>query len=194
MAFKSHNLSRRKGFTLAEFLIYIGIFSVVSTILYGILTDVMDANSRETSANEITSQLNTVLSTVQTYVKGSSQIEVYQDVNHLASATTSGSYLMVRTLATSTDPTCIYLSNGTVKLAIGPDSLHKSECTGQAADLTTSKIVANSLTFMVAQQAGGHAFVQVDAQLSNNTADPKLVVSKAIKSVIGRVSAATFDS
>ncbi|MCL5006993.1 MAG: hypothetical protein M1153_02535, partial [Patescibacteria group bacterium] len=42
--------------------------------------------------------------------------------------------------------------------------------------------------------AGGHAFVQVDAQLSNNTADPKLVVSKAIKSVIGRVSAATFDS
>ncbi len=184
----------RRGFTIAELLIYLGIFSAVSMVLYGVLSNVMESNSRESSANELTSQLNTVLSTVQTYVKGSSQIEVYEDANHLSSATTSGSYLMIRTLATSTDPTCIYLSGGVIKLAIGPDPLHKSECTSQTTDLTTSKAVANSLTFMVAQQAGGHAFVQVDARLSNNTTNPKLVVSKNIQSVIGRASAATFDS
>lgn len=149
---------------------------------------------RETSANEITSQLNTVLATVQRQVKDSSQIEVYQDASHLTFATSSGSYLMLRTLATSTDPTCVYLSNGVIKLAVGPDPLHKSECTNQTTDITTSKVVANSLTFTVAQQAGGHAFVQIDAELSNNTSNPKLAVSKEIQSVIGRASAATFDS
>ncbi|MDE2144396.1 MAG: hypothetical protein KGJ01_00250 [Patescibacteria group bacterium] len=194
MAIKSHNFSRNRGFTITELLIYLGIFGAVSAAFYGILSNVMETNMRETSANEITSQLNTVLATVQRQVKDSSQIEVYQDASHLTFATSSGSYLMLRTLATSTDPTCVYLSNGVIKLAVGPDPLHKSECTNQTTDITTSKVVANSLTFTVAQQAGGHAFVQIDAELSNNTSNPKLAVSKEIQSVIGRASAATFDS
>jgi hypothetical protein len=182
------------GFSIAELLIYLGLFSAVALVFTGILTEVVDTNARNSSSNELVSQLNTVLAVVQKYVKESSQIEVYQDSAHLSSPTTTGSYLMIRTGSSSTDPTCIYLNGGAVKLAVGPDALNKSECTSQATDLTTNKVVADSLEFMVASQVGGHAFVKVDARFSANTANPRLAISKEISSAIGRANAAVFDS
>ncbi|MDE2099843.1 MAG: hypothetical protein KGL39_21500, partial [Patescibacteria group bacterium] len=166
----------------------------MALVFTGILTEVVDTNARNSSSNELVSQLNTVLAVVQKYVKESSQIEVYQDSAHLSSPTTTGSYLMIRTGSSSTDPTCIYLNGGAVKLAVGPDALNKSECTSQATDLTTNKVVADSLEFMVASQVGGHAFVKVDARFSANTANPRLAISKEVSSAIGRANAAVFDS
>lgn len=182
------------GFSIAELLIYLGLFSAVALVFTGILTEVVDTNARNSSSNELVSQLNTVLAVVQKYVKESSQIEVYQDSAHLSSPTTTGSYLMIRTGPSSTDPTCIYLNGGAVKLAVGPDALNKSECTSQATDLTTNKVVADSLEFMVASQVGGHAFVKVDARFSANTTNPRLAISKEVSSAIGRANAAVFDS
>ena len=190
----SSKSARPKGFSIAELLIYLGLFSAVALIFTGILAEVVDTNARNSSSNELVSQLNTVLAVVQKHVKDSSQIEVYQDSAHLSAPTTTGSYLMIRTGSSSTDPTCVYSSGGAVKLAVGPNALNKSECTSQTTDLTTNKIVADSLEFMVASQAGGHAFVKVDARFSVNTVNPRLAISKEISSVIGRANAAVFDS
>ncbi|MDE2099939.1 MAG: prepilin-type N-terminal cleavage/methylation domain-containing protein, partial [Patescibacteria group bacterium] len=49
------------GFTLVELLIYIGIFSVVAGLVLGILNSTIRSNQAEVANNEVTTQLNTVL-------------------------------------------------------------------------------------------------------------------------------------
>ncbi|MDE2101255.1 MAG: prepilin-type N-terminal cleavage/methylation domain-containing protein, partial [Patescibacteria group bacterium] len=51
----------QKAFTLVELLIYIGIFSVVAGLVLGILNSTIRSNQAEVANNEVTTQLNTVL-------------------------------------------------------------------------------------------------------------------------------------
>ncbi len=185
---------KRKGFTLVELLIYIAIFSVVGGIMLGILSRSIRSNQAEVASNEVTSELNTVLTTIQNQVTQSSNLEVYQDLNHLISSTSTGTYLELRMSSTSTDPTCIYLNNNAVYMVQGQTNpSNAAQCNASdASPITTSQVVVNSLAFTKITIAGGHASVSISAQVTYNTTNPEFAISKTLQSAIGRVSAATF--
>ena len=184
----------QKAFTLVELLIYIGIFSVVAGLVLGILNSTIRSNQAEVANNEVTTQLNTVLTDIQNQVNQSSNLEVYPSVTNLASPTSTGSFLKLRMSSTSTDPTCIYLSSSTVYMAQGPDPSNASQCNqANATALTTSQVLANNLTFTQITVPGGHASVSISLQITYNSSNPAFAISKTLQSAIGRVSAATFD-
>ncbi|HUY69863.1 MAG TPA: type II secretion system protein, partial [Candidatus Tyrphobacter sp.] len=136
---------RTSALTLVELLIYVAIFAIVAGLFVSILTTTVQSNNQEVAANEVTGQLNFVLSTVQRLVQNSSQVEVYASLAQSTStnATTTGSFLKIRTNSTSTDPTCVYLSSGTVWETTGPTPNASSTCNlSNAVALTTSKVVA----------------------------------------------------
>ena len=185
----------RNGFTLVELLIYIGIFSVVSGLVLGILNTTIKSNQAEVANNEVTTQLNTVLTDIQNQVNQSSNLEVYPSVTNLASPTSTGSFLKLRMNSSSTDPTCIYLASSTVYMAQGPDPTNASQCNqANATALTTSQVLANNLTFTQITVPGGYASVSVSLQLTYNSSNPAFAISKTVQSAISRVSSATFPS
>jgi len=160
----------------------------------GILNSTIRSNQAEVANNEVTTQLNTVLTDIQNQVNQSSNLEVYPSVTNLASPTSTGSFLKLRMNSSSTDPTCIYLASSTVYMAQGPDPTNASQCNQSSATaLTTSQVLANNLTFTQITVPGGHASVSISLQITYNSSNPAFAISKTLQSAIGRVSAATFD-
>ena len=189
---------RRKAFTLIELIIYVGIFAIAAIFLTNILIITLRVQTKESSTNAVNKQLNFVLDTVQRLVRSSSEIECVDLTNNICNTNTVGSYLKLRFEDTQKDPTCIYQVGDTIKLAEGSDPANKNRCTSditKISDLTNPNQVKNVfIQFTKSEVPGGHALVQVDASMTYNSTNPQLVVTRSISSVIGRVSAATFDS
>lgn len=175
----------RRGFTLLETLLYLAIFAIVGASLFGILTNVLRVTTKEVSGDEVSSQLQFAMGTITRLVKDSSAIEI--------STSTATTLLKLRMPLASQDPTCVTVVNGALKLAQGPDSFNKQNCTATTTDLTTNKVVVDSILFKKNEFPGGHDQVAVDMQLSN-IATGANKISRALRSGISRASAATFDS
>ena len=170
---------------MIETLLYLAILSVVGALMTGILTNVVRINIQETSGNEVTSQLNSVMQNINSLVRQSSYIEI--------ATSTTVTTLKLRMYDKAKDPTCIYVENNVIKLAQGPDSVNPQNCASATSDLTTSKVTANRLNFQKITYYPGHDTVSVDIQLSYNSTNPQAQISRALQTTIGRVSAATFD-
>ncbi|EKD23892.1 MAG: cell wall surface anchor family protein [uncultured bacterium] len=174
-----------RGFSLLETLLYIAIFAIVGGSLFGILTNVVRVSTTQVSNDEVTSQLQFAMETVTRLVRESSAIEI--------ATTTATTTLKLRMANPLKDPTCISLSGGVLKLAEGPDAFQAQNCTAATTNITTDNIVVDTAFFKRIEFPGGHDQVAVDLQFSNlGTGAGK--ISRALRSGISRVSAATFDS
>ncbi|MBI5306279.1 type II secretion system protein [Candidatus Wolfebacteria bacterium] len=185
------------GFTLIELLIYIGIFSIVSGLMTGILTTTLKINQRESSSGEVISQLNFVIQTIQRLTKESSAIIVNStstDYDNDGILGTPQTRLVLRmkdsddSVLTNRDPIAIYISSSTIKMSEGRGAYQR------ISDLTNSRVLADQLQFIKYIQYPGHDTVSVDIQLSYNTQNPQAKASRNLHTAIARVSAATFDS
>lgn len=165
------------GFSLAELLIYIGIVGVVSGMLVGILSTVTKTQVQESAKNEVTDQLNFVMSTIQRLVRDSSLIEL--------NAGTATSTLELRMNTLANDPTLVYLSGGQVYVQQG---------TGAAQSISSDKVNIDSLQFKKFSQAPGKDIVQVDLSISEVQQAGGQTISRALRSAFARVNAAVFDS
>lgn len=174
-----------KAFSLIELLLYMAIFVTAAGIFTAILVNVMKVSTNETSSAEVAMQLNSVMQTINRLVKESSNIEI---------ATSTVSTLKLRMNEQAKDPTCVYVSDGIVKLAQGPDVVNPQNCASNASDLTTSKVNADNLQFKKLTYYPGHDQVIIDIQMSYNSPNPEARISRALHSAISRVSAATFDA
>ncbi len=171
------NIRSKKGFTLMEVLIAVGIFAITGGMMASILLISAQSNQHNTASSEVTSQLNFVMQTVGRLVRESSNIEI--DSN------SSTSTLKLRMSDPTKDPTILTVSNQAITLQEG---------TSSASLITNDKVVVDSLSFTRQSQYPGHDTVSVDLGMSFNTANPKTKVSRTLNSAIARVSAATFDS
>ncbi len=169
-------LTKNEGFSLVELLIYIGIIGVVSGMLVGILSTVTKTQVQESAQNEVTDQLNFVMSTVQRLVRDSSMIQMDSGV--------ATSTLQLRMSALANDPTLVYLSNGQVYVQQG---------TGAAQSITSDKVNVDSLQFKKLSQPPGRDIVQVDLSVSEVQPAAGQTISRALRSAFSRVNAATFD-
>ncbi|MBI5147972.1 MAG: prepilin-type N-terminal cleavage/methylation domain-containing protein [Parcubacteria group bacterium] len=167
----------QKGFSLVELIIYIAIFAVVAGAGVGILTIVLRVQSREMSSAEVVQQANFVMQTVQRLVRESSLIEM--------TAGGSETVLKLRMKDAAVDPILISSDGIAVYLKQGA---------GATTTLTDSQVKVDELFFRKYQNPGAHDGVTVDLSLSYNTENPQQMASRTLRSVIARVSAATFDT
>ena len=171
---------------MLELLVYIAILAVVVGFIVTIFITTTKISSRESSSTEVTSQINYVSQTIQRIVKEASVIDIPAGI--------STSTLKLRTASLTTDPTCIYLSSGTIKIAQGAFPADSENCIPASTDLTSSKVVVDNLTFTKLTSYPGHDSVAFEIQMSANNSSTENRSTKVLKSSIARVSAATFDS
>lgn len=191
---KSYKLqANQKGFTLVELLVYVGIFSIVSVFLTGILITTLRVQDKNVSGNEVNSQLNLVLQTTQRLVRESSLIEdVFEgtspsyDSNGDLSNPCTSSYCSVqlRMENESLDPTIIRADSSTKQVYLKQGS-------GTEEPLTNDRVMVDSLIFTKNEIPGAHATLQIDATISYVGETEE---TKTARAVVARVSAATFDS
>lgn len=179
-------LKNKYGFTLVEVLIYVVIFAIVAGLSTGILLILTRVNQQQSASAEVTDQLNFIMQRIQYLVKQSSNIEIP------AGITTST--LKLRMENPSQDPTCLSLIGGVVKLAQGPDSVNRQNCTSVTSDLTSSRVVVDTFNFQKFIQYPGHDTISINIQMTYNSNNPQSQIQRTLQSAIARVSAATFDS
>lgn len=172
-----YNKHSKNGFSLAEILIYTGILAIVGTLFSGILITVTKVQNRQTASNEVNSQLNFILQTIQRLVRDSSLIEI--------TAGSPAASLKLRMQDPIKDPTIISLSGKKALIQEG---------SSDPTSLTTDSVNVDLLQFIKFSNYPGHDTVQVDLTISYNTQNLERNFSKSLTSAIARVSAATFDS
>lgn len=184
--FTQHHFKKNgAGFTLVELLIYTAIFIVAAGLLTSVLVITTRVENTEIVSTQVGQELNLVLDTVQRLVKDASLVEkVYEGATETNPCATFCS-LKLRMKDSTLDPTVIRSTATAVYLKQGANP---------ETTLTSNHVVINNLKFTKFDIQGGHATVQVDASLTYNSTNPALQISKTLRSAVGRVSAATFDS
>ena len=191
----------RKGFSLIELLIYVGILGVTSTLLIGILTTSTRVQVHEVSLAEVGNQANFVLQTIQRLVRESSLVEEANQGDNLDTSGVEVSYLKLRMKDDAKDPTCVsLLSDGVIYVTQGSAGI-AGNCKEALATnaIITDKVTTPTgdpagLSFNLVQNAPGKDLVEVGLTLDFANAPPGGQYSKTLSTAIGRVSAATFDS
>ncbi len=170
------------GFTLVEILIYTGIFAIISSLLTGILVTFTRIDASQNATAEVGSQANFVLSQIRRLTAASSAFEV-RDI-------AGQKELWLYSRGYTTNPTKISL------VVISPTEkyISLSEAGGPATPLTTSRVLADSLSFAKYGNPPGPDVVSVDMSLSYNAGSPAESHTRNFRTAIARVSAATFDT
>lgn len=208
------NFMTKNGFSLFEVIIYVAILAIVSGLFVGILSTSTRVQLREAASNEVGTQLNFVLQTIQRLVRESSNIEFagsgdnpdtfVPDVTNI----TEAAYIKLRMPKSADDPTCIAwvtYPDKSITLTQGAQSgagnEHKCKnpvlVDGLIVDgLISKKVGVSPSGFVITKFTNypGHDSVQIDLTLEYNTTNPQSVFQKKLTTAIGRVSAATFDS
>ncbi|MBN2197805.1 tail fiber domain-containing protein, partial [Candidatus Wolfebacteria bacterium] len=179
------NKSNIAGFTLMEIIIYIVIFTIIGGFSTAILLNIVQVQQRESASSELAGQMNFILQTIQRLVRSASNIEIEAGANT--------SILKLRMADSAKDPTCIFLTDGIIKISEGPDESFVN-CSANAVDLTDDKIIVENLNFKKFTSYPGHDSVSVDIQLTYNNEKLDSVIERTLQTSISRISAATFDA
>lgn len=166
------------GFTILELLIFAAVLTLIVVAFITILVTLTRVQVRQTAAGEVNQQSQFLLQTIQYYVERSSLV----DLNGNAATST----LKLRMTASSSDPTYLYLSAGTVYL--------KETDGGTAQPLTSSRVTVSDLLFTKREHQYAPDSVSAAFTVAYNTSNVAEQFSQTLNTAIARVSAATFDS
>lgn len=161
---------------------YCVIFAVSAIFLTSILTVATKSQLRQISQQSVNEQLSFVSATIQRLVREASVIE--------NDAGISSSALVLRMASSSRDKSFIYASGTALYLEEGS----QAPKTGIALPLTNDKVALKDFLITKYEVPGGLAVVNADVTLDYQSPNPQARFSKSLRSAIGRVSAATFDS
>jgi len=143
----------QKGFTLIEFILYIGIVGIVLLVVGAIGLNVLFGKAKLTAIEEV-SQISRF-----TMEKIADGVRNAQAINSPAQGA-SASALSLQMASSSKNPTVFDLSSGVVRI---------TEDTGSAVDLTSSEVVVTNLQFSNISYPGtpGTVRIQMTAKPSN---------------------------
>ncbi len=170
-------LQQRKGFSLAELIIYLGILGISAGIFGGMLNTITNTQISEFNQNEVSGQLNFAIQTIQRYVRTASIVQGDSGV--------SSSTLVLQMPTTAQNPTTIYLQNNRIYVTQG--------ASGTPLAITNDKVSIDNLEFRRFAQPASKDVVQIDIAISQQSAGGTRI-SRSLRSAITRVNAAAFDS
>ncbi len=189
---------KRSGFTIIELLVYIAILLVVMGLFVGIIGTSTRVGITESSANEVSNQLNFVVQTIQRLVRESSAVIVNSsspcnlsnDSDVLGAPGTCLKIRMKDSTSAGRDPIYIW------KDASGNILEQEGNVSPIVNTLTTSKVTSlnNSLLFTKLTNYPGKDIIGINLTLNYNSGNPQAKLQRTLNTSIGRVSAATFDT
>jgi type II secretory pathway pseudopilin PulG len=162
----------RKGFTIIELLVYIGIFSVVVVAFVTIFISIVRVQSNQSSEVEVESQVQFVLQQIQYYVEQSNLIDLPLDT-----ATTT---LVLETASSSENPTTLTLASGTlyVQQTVG----------GSLQALSSQQVTISNLSFTRHTNGTSPDSLSVGFTLSYNTSNTEQTFSQPIETSIAALN------
>ncbi|MFA7201573.1 MAG: hypothetical protein WC099_01060 [Candidatus Paceibacterota bacterium] len=170
-------LQQRRGFSLAELIIYLGILGISAGIFGGMLNTISTTQIAEFNQNEVSGQLNFAIQTIQRYVRAASIIEGESGI--------PSSTLVLQMPVAAQNPTSISLQNNRIYITQG--------ATGTPLAITNDKVSIDNLEFRRFAQPASKDVVQIDIAISQESAGGKRI-ARSLRSAITRVNAAAFDS
>lgn len=173
-----YNISMsRKGFSLIELLVYVAIFVMSSVFLVSMFIIFTRIHVRQSSLNEVNSQVSFVNDVIQRLVRSSSVIGT------AAGAATST--LTLRMASSTVDPTLVYFEGGVIYLREGED---------EPIALTSSPLAVDDFSVTKYENEGGYSFVRFDLAVHYDAESEGAKFRRTLSSAVSRASAATFDS
>ncbi len=170
-------LKNRKGFSLAELIIYLGILGISTGILGGMLNTITTTQVSEFNQNEVSGQLNFAIQTIQRYIRGASIIQGDSGV--------PSSTLVLQMPIAAQNPTTLYLQNNRIYVTQGTS--------GTPQVITNDKVSIDNLEFRRFAQPASKDVVQIDIAISQQSNGGQRI-ARSLRSAITRVNAAAFDS
>ncbi len=170
-------LQQRKGFSLAELIIYLGILGVSAGIFGGMLNTITVTQVSEFNQNEVSGQLNFAIQTIQRYVRAAS---IVQGDSGVPSST-----LVLQMPTAAQNPTTLYLQNNRIYVTQG--------ASGTPLAITNDKVSIDTLEFRRFAQPASKDVVQIDIAISQQSNGGQRI-ARSLRSAITRVNAAAFDS
>ncbi len=191
--------NNQRGMTLIEILVFVAIFTLISTAFVSILLVVLQVQNRETSRAEVNRQSQFLVHLIQRYVEESSLIETENVINDVGGVLTAvpTSTLVLR-MASSSDYNSstdtftpfprvhIYLDNGVVYMKEGDDAAPQA--------LNSDRVIVDRLEFVRRSNPDSLSTVDVTLALHFKTNNIQRQFSQLIQTAIARVNAASFDS
>lgn len=171
-------MSDRRGVTLLELLVFLGIFAIIIVSFMGVLVVVNRVQIRQSASLEVGQQSQFLLQAIQYNIERSSLVEMTTDF--------VTSTLKLRVSSSTVDPTYIYLSGGRVYL--------KETDVGIPQPLTSTRVNVTNLTFTKRANVPSKDSVAVSFTVEYATNNAQQQSSQSFTTAIARVSAATFDS
>lgn len=168
--------NNRKGFSLAELVIYLGILGISAGIFGSVLTSISTTQIDEFNQNEVSGQLNFAIQTMQRLIRTSTAIE--------GESGTPMNTLVLQMPNDAQNPTTIYVENNRLYFTQGTN--------GIAQAITNERVSVDSLEFRKFARTGAKDIVQIDLALSQTQPDGKRI-ARSIRSAVTRVDAAAFD-
>lgn len=163
-------MSKRKGFSLIEILIYTAVIGVIGMLLNGILLALVRIQNNQVSSTEVNQQINFVIQNVQRLVRSSSGINM---------ATNIPSDTLTLTMTNpDKSPTLIYVSESKAYLKEGSSS---------AVPLTTPDVNVTQLQFTKLSAYTGHDTVNMAITIGYNSQNQQKMFSKTINYSTARI-------
>ncbi|MBI2013274.1 MAG: type II secretion system protein [Candidatus Colwellbacteria bacterium] len=195
------------GFTLIETLIYMGILAIVGTFLVTILTVTLRVQTTQVSKNEVNSQTNLVMTTVQRFIRDSSLIEKVYNAGDpepegpagtdstCTTNTTDFCTVVLRMPESFADCGLLYQNKNKLWIFYDLDDMKikVQECDKDPQALTTDAVTVDFFELTKIEKAGAHNVLQIDLGMTYNTNNPTFGFSRTTQSAVSRVSAAEFD-
>lgn len=194
-------MGKKSGFTLVELLLYVGIFAILAVAFSSILITFTRVNVNQSAMNELSSQMNFVLQTIQRLVSEGSLVVVRDAIDNGltwdendTSLGTSLKYLVIRTreeVNNADDPNgpiVIYEEGGVIKVRRG------NGASQTLTDLTNSKVNISGLSFTKFSSYPGRDLVEINLTMAYKSNSPQQQVSRSLTLGVGKAIAATFDT
>lgn len=160
-------MTKRKGFSLLEVIVYTAIIGVVGTLMTGILVSLLKIQNLQVATPDVHQQINFVILNIQRFVRASSAINM---VNN------DEDPVLTLTMADSTkNPTLIYRTGTRIYLKEG---------TSMEVPLTSNDVTVEDLQFIKISSAAGFDSIQFTVSMSYATENPQREFSKTITSTV----------
>ncbi|MFH1759049.1 MAG: type II secretion system protein [Patescibacteria group bacterium] len=194
-------MNKQQGFTLVELLIYVAIFAIVAVALSSILVTFTRVNIGQVGKNEVASQLNFAMQTMQRLINNAGLMVVRSETDGIDDETDSAlgqplKYLVIKDVEEinvpddANSPIVIYRDavDSKIKIRQGRGSLVTIE------DLTTDAVLVDGLSFTKYVNYPGQDVVEINLTMSYNSDHPQQQITRSLILGVGKAVAAVFDT
>jgi streptogramin lyase/type II secretory pathway pseudopilin PulG len=158
----------KKGFSIIELLIYTAVFSIVVITFITVFVVIIRIQNSQSASAEVETQSQYVLQQMQYNIEQASLIDMPLD--------TPSTTLTLRMSSSSTDPTQITLSGGTLYL--------QQTASGDPQALTSGQVIVSNLSFTRHDYNNANDSVNISFTISYNTANPQQAFSQIVRTSV----------